>query len=720
MWKNIFPFLGWFENYNRSSLRADALSGLTVALILIPQSMAYAQLAGLPSYYGLYASFLPPLVAALFGSSRQLATGPVAVVSVMTSVTLGRLAATGSDGYIAYAVILALLVGQFQFLLGALRLGLVVNFISHPVINGFTNAAAIIIATSQLSKLFGVTVDAGNHHYETVFRTVEAAFTHTHWPTFLLGIFAFGVMYIIKKFWPRVPHILVAVTLATLISWATGFDREYPCPATAISSPEVHGRIREYHATVVEMDRLTERSAELGLKIMEFEVLYGGPSVETIELTRELGLVTIELESLRKKHLILIKLLNSISFSAVEEDPGRLRFYPRGALPPGSQSDGRIWRIRIGRRVLDEKALVMSGGGEVVGSVPAGLPSFSLPGLDAVTLLRLFPYAIILSLLGFMEAISIAKAMASKTGQRLDPNQELIGQGLANIVGSLGSGYPVSGSFSRSAVNYQSGAVTGLSSAFTSLGVTLVLLFFTPLLYHIPQSVLAAIIMMAVLGLLNVHGFIHAWRAQRLDGVISIISFVCTLFFAPYLDTGILVGIGLSLLVFLYRSMRPRVAILSRLPNGSYHDAGTFGMKMCEHIAMVRFDGPLFFANASYLEDRIAKLRMNMPRLTHIHIESSGIDDMDATGEEVLSLIVERLRSAGLGTSFSGLKKGVLDVMKRTKLYEKIGEANIYPTQDAAVKSVYSAAHRDSEEKNCPLISYVQLPERKNHRFSVF
>ncbi len=200
------------------------LSGLTVALVLIPQSMAYAQLAGLPAYYGLYASFLPPMMAALFGSSRQLATGPVAVVSLMTSASLEPLATAGSEGYIAYAILLALMVGVFQFALGILRLGVVVNFLSHPVVNGFTNAAAIIIATSQLSKLFGVYVDSAEHHYETIFRVIKAAVHYTHWPTLLMGALAFGIMYGLKRISPKIPNVLVAVAVTTTISWATGFE----------------------------------------------------------------------------------------------------------------------------------------------------------------------------------------------------------------------------------------------------------------------------------------------------------------------------------------------------------------------------------------------------------------------------------------------------------------------------------------------------------------
>jgi len=238
MLNRFFPFLGWFKDYSLDNLGVDCIAGLTVALVLIPQSMAYAQLAGLPAYYGLYASFLPPMIAAMFGSSRQLATGPVAVVSLMTAASLEPLATTGSEGYIAYAIMLAIMVGVFQLSLGVLKLGLVVNFLSHPVVNGFTNAAAIIIASSQLSKMFGVSVDSAAHHYETILRVCRAAVHYTHWPTLFMGASAFAIMYGLRRIVPKVPNVLVAVVITTLISWATGFEHNITVNISAIASPE--------------------------------------------------------------------------------------------------------------------------------------------------------------------------------------------------------------------------------------------------------------------------------------------------------------------------------------------------------------------------------------------------------------------------------------------------------------------------------------------------
>jgi MFS superfamily sulfate permease-like transporter len=326
-------------------------------------------------------------------------------------------------------------------------------------------------------------------------------------------------------------------------------------------------------------------------------------------------------------------------------------------------------------------------------------------------MLHLFPFAAIISLLGFMEAIAIAKAMAGKTGQRMDPNQELVGQGLGNILGALGKSYPTSGSFSRSAVNLQAGAVSGLSAVFTSLTVVIVLLFFTPLLYHLPQSVLAAVIMMAVIGLINVSGFVHAWHAKWYDGAISIISFVATLVFAPHLHIGIMMGVVLSLLVFLYKSMRPTVHSLARSADQALRCVTTHGLRECAHIAMVRFDGPLFFANSSYLEDKMMEIMRTKKELKHIILVSNGINDIDASGEEALSLLVDRIRSAGVEFSMSGVNESVMKVLKRTHLPEKIGESHIFSTMEKAINGVHADAHRESREEACPLLTECRLVE---------
>jgi len=707
MLTRFFPFLEWFKNYRINSLRIDALSGLTVALVLIPQSMAYAQLAGLPAYYGLYASFLPPMIAALFGSSRQLATGPVAVVSLMTAASLEPLATAGSEGYIGYAIMLALMVGVFQFTLGVLRLGLVVNFLSHPVVNGFTNAAAIIIASSQLSKMFGVYVDSAERHYETIIRVIEAAIHYTHWPTFFMGALAFAVMYGLKWISPRIPNVLVAVVITTVLSWTTGFQHNVSTNITAIKSPEAQSLIKEFNKTVREIERLGEQRTEVYRDIERANE--GNDIVAVLNEEHAASILTENIERLKHKSHSNRSLIRNLKFRSVSDVNGSLIFYSEEDLPAGSKNDNRIWRIKVRNNSLPEDNIIMVGGGAVVGVIPRGLPSMTIPKIDPGIILHLFPYAAIISLLGFMEAISIAKAMAGKTGQRLDPNQELIGQGLANICGSVGKSYPTSGSFSRSAVNLQAGAVSGLSSVFTSLAVVIVLIFFTPLLYHLPQSVLAAVIMMAVIGLVNASGFIHAWKAQWYDGAISIITFICTLGFAPHLDKGIMIGVVLSLLVFLYKSMRPKIVSLSRREDHALRCAATHGLKECEYIAMVRFDGPLFFASSSYLEDNIMEQIRKKKNLKHIILVANGINDIDASGEETLSLLVDRVRSAGIDISLSGVNESVMHVFKRTYFKEKIGEDHLYPTMEKAIEAIHEETHRSGGEEICPLLTVCRL-----------
>ena len=703
----IFPFMAWLKDYSFDKLKIDSLAGLTVALVLIPQSMAYAQLAGLPSYYGLYAAFLPPVIASLFGSSRQLATGPVAVVSLMTAASLAPLASAGSEGYIAYAILMALMVGVFQLSLGVMRLGVVVNFLSHPVVNGFTNAAAIIIATSQLSKMFGVDVDEATHHYETIIRVCEAAFHYTHWPTLAMGALAFAIMYGLRRLNPRIPNVLVAVVVTTTISWFSGFEHNAKVAADAIETPEVQTLIADFNRAITSIDNATEQRTRITKVMDEAKTSHNG--MEVLNAEHDISVINYQLTGFKEDAAKAREQLRTMLFYGKDMGDGKMTFRPKDDPSVKDWDQGRIWRIRVRNKALDPKKITMTGGGAVVGEVPKGLPAFSMPKIDFKVMLHLFPVAAIISLLGFMEAISIAKAMAAKTGQRLDPNQELIGQGLANMIGAIGQSYPVSGSFSRSAVNLQAGAKTGLSSAFTSIAVLIMLLFLTPMLYHLPQSVLAAVIMMAVIGLVNVSGFVHAWNVQWYDGAISIISFLCTLAFAPHLDKGIMVGVLLSLGMFLYKSMRPTVTSLSRHEDDALRDAMTHGLAQCEYIDLVRFEGPLFFANASYLEDKINERMMSRKNLKHIVIVANAINDIDASGEEVLSLLIENVRAAGVQLSFSGVNESVMKVFQRTHLMAKIKPENIYPTMEKAICAVHSQAHQNGQESHCPLTTVCRI-----------
>ena len=564
----LLPFLSWIGKCKDPSvLTSDVIAGITVALVLVPQSMAYAQLAGLPPYYGLYASFLPGIVAALFGSSRQLATGPVAVVSLMTAAALEPLALT-PDMYVAYAIALALMVGIFQLILGTLRLGVLVDFLSHPVVIGFTNAAAIIIATSQLSKIFGVVVEKGEHHYDTIWSVIVAASTDTHMLTLGMGLLAIAIMALMKKFTPRLPNVLTAVVITTLLSYFMGYE---------------------------------------------------------------------------------------------------------------------------------------SGGGMVVGTVPAGVTMPEVPtGLSWDILVQLMTTAVIISIIGFMEAISIAKAMAARTRQRLDPNQELIGQGIGNIVSGLFQGYAVSGSFSRSAVNINAGAVTGFSAVVTGLAVGATLLFLTPLLYHLPQATLAAVIMMAVINLVKIEPIIYAWRVQPHDGVVAIVTFVLTLIVAPHLETGIVTGVLLSLGLFLFRTMRPRISVLSRDPDGTLRDAEVRQLATCENISLIRFDGPLFFANTGYFSDTVLDRVASKPDLKFVIIDAEGINEIDATGEEMLHELDKRLQSVGIELLIARAKKQIMDILKRTGFVDAMGTDRFFRLRTHAFEYSWEKLGENHAE-TCPL-----------------
>jgi SulP family sulfate permease len=309
----------------------------------------------------------------------------------------------------------------------------------------------------------------------------------------------------------------------------------------------------------------------------------------------------------------------------------------------------------------------------------------------------LFTAALVISLVGFVEAISIAKALAAKSKQRIDPNQELVGQGLANLVGSFTQAFPSSGSFSRSAVNFNAGARTGMSSVFTGLIVMLALLFLTPLLYHLPQATLAAIIIMAVIGLINFSAVKHAWGASRHDGIAAIVTFIATFVFAPHLDNGIIVGAGLAMVLYLYRTMQPRVAILGRHPDGNLRDLAVFPeLPRSESVIALRFDGRLYFANVSYFEDAILEAVAANPKARYLLIVGDAMNEIDASGEEVIHHIVEHLRGTGVEIVFSGLKKQVRDVMQATRLDTVIGAGAFFPNEDAALNAIGTALGEDA------------------------
>ncbi len=566
------PFLKWLpESVKPAILKADLVAGITTGLVVVPQSMANAQLAGLPPYVGLYASFLPAIVAALFGSSRQLSTGPVAVVSLLTAAALEPMVRMNPDSYVVYAVVLAIVVGVFQLMLGLLRLGVIVNFLSHPVVVGFTNAGAIIIAASQLPKLLGIDLPPTEHLYEQLWELARAVPANTHLPSLGIGIVAGAIILGIKRFAPRIPGILCAVVLTTVASWYFNLE-------------------------------------SMGVK--------------------------------------------------------------------------------------------------VIGVVPGGLPKIEVPALVWAEWLKLIPVAVAISIIGFMESISIAKSMAGQTRQRLDPNQELIGQGLANIISGFNQGCPVSGSFARSAVNFGAGAKTGMSSIVTGITVAVTLVSLTKLLYHLPLPVLAAIVITAVVNLVNVRAVVAAWQVHRDDGIIAVVTFLAIVVMAPHLETGLLFGVLLSLALYLARTMRPTVTELSRHADGTLRPVDLFDLESCPSISMLRFDGSLYFANAPAFESLILQKVATHPELKFVVLDAQSINEIDDTGIHVLTTLEERLKASGIELLFARTKRQITRPLARIGFLDKDRDAKMFNIRNQAIMYAWSKIDHCPKEgctQSCPL-----------------
>ncbi|WP_124948359.1 SulP family inorganic anion transporter, partial [Sulfurirhabdus autotrophica] len=642
--KKVFPFLRWLP-LSRETLRADIIAGVTVALVLIPQSMAYAQLAGMPAYYGLYAAFLPVMVGALWGSSSQLATGPVAVVSLLTASALAPLAAVGTEQFIALAILLAFLVGVVQLSLGVFRLGALVNLISHPVIIGFMNAAAIIIGLSQLNKLIGVSMSRSDHFLNDIWGVVQQL-GDTHLPTLFMGVGALTLMLLLKRYAPKLPGVLITVAITTLVSWSMGFESKMSTEVSHFSAPEIRSEVQTYLSVEAEITELEKSLVEQRSVIKKSGNGQVARTVDMATVDYRRDLIELTLTDRRKENRKRFQALRRHMFASSVDNLGNVKLSLQG---PGAASSEQ-WRISK----IDAKGVHLVVGGEVVGNVRPGLPTLAMPHFDWDSISALLSAALVISLVAFMEAISIAKAMAAKTRERIDPNRELIGQGLANITASFSQSFPVSGSFSRSAVNIGAGAVTGLSSVFSGLLVLITLLFLTPLLYHLPQAVLAAIIMLAVIGLINFKAMHHAWKTQHHDGTAAIVTFIATLFFAPHLDMGILVGAGVAISLFMLRQMEPRAVILGRLQDGRLGDIKTHHVTpVSSNFVALRYDGSLDFVNAVHFEDVILKARADYPDAKAILVVGEGINSIDASGEEKIREITQYLKAANVTLAFS-------------------------------------------------------------------
>ena len=700
LWR-FFPFLQWFP-VSLIILRGDLIAGITGALVLVPKAMAYAQLSGLPLYYGLYTAFVPAILGALWGSSRQLSTGPVAIVSLMTAAAVTPLALPYTEEYIGLALLLTLLVGLIQLILGVVRLGTIVNFVSHPVILGFMNAAAIIIGLSQLDLLLGIPKGRSDFFLKDIWEMLRYL-PQTHLPTLAMAIFSLLLMLAMKKISLLAKaSVLIAVAGTTLLSYIVGFEHKSIEQIDTIVTPAARQLVMDYDDTASRIVGLSAAATRLSGQLRQAEKERNARLAANLRHQIDLlKLDILALESENNKQMYTIRRLYFVRGTTGENMPERM--YQADTIQDKIVTDGRKWHIKK----IEKGEVQLVGGGDVVGKVPSGLPSYRLPTLSLDAVLQLVTAALIISLVAFMESISMAKAMASKNKERIDPNQELIGQGMANIGGSLFQAYPACGSFTGSAINLQAGAKTGFAMVFNGIFVAATLLFLTPLLYHLPKAVLASIIVLAVTGLVTPQALKHTWKASRPDGVVALVTFTVTLLAAPHLDKGIIIGTTLSIGLYLYRTMAPRVAVLGRHDDGTLRDLKINpNLTTSALVTAMRFDGSLYFANIAHFEDAILESVAENKEAKYLLVVGDAINYIDSSGEEMIHHLVAQLRGSGVELVFSGLKKQILDVMRATGLFNLIGEQNIFATEDLALAAIFQRL--GEEAKNDALFTSLQ------------
>ncbi len=547
--QKLLPILTWAPSYDRRDLRSDLAAGLTVGAMLVPQGMAYALLAGLPPEVGLYAATIPVLIYAFFGTSHQLAVGPVAIVSLLTATALAPLFEEGTAGYLSAAALLALMVGVVHLVLAAGRLGFLVNFLSHSVLVGFTAAAAIIIGFSQVKHLLGISIPRQDHFVDTVDEVVSAL-GDTNTATLVLGLVAVATLLVLKRVAPRIPAALV--------------------------------------------------------------VMVG-------------------------------------SIAAVQ--------------------------------LLDLEA----EGVAVVGDIPGSLPAFGLPDISGSLVGNLAMTALVITLVGFMESIAVAKVYARRHRYDVDANQELVGLGMANVASGFFGGYPVTGGFSRTAVNDTAGARTPLASIITAGIVLATVAFFTPLFETLPKAALGAIIIVAVIGLFDVGEMRHIATVKRTDLIGLGVAFFATLFLG--IEIGILVAVVASMLVVFARISMPHTAVLGRVPGTTtYRNVDRFPeVETNERVCIIRIDAALSFVNATPVKQLLLEHGRPMAEIGGaVVLDASGINDLDATGSEMLAEVLDEYDDLGVPLHLTDIKGPVRDVMRRAGLWDRLG-VRIHPSLDDAI-----------------------------------
>lgn len=562
--KRWLPCLDWAAAYDRSTAGRDGLAAVIVTLMLIPQSLAYAMLAGLPPITGLYASIAPLVLYAIFGSSRTLAVGPVAVISLMTAAALEPLFPMGSAAYIAAAMLLAALSGIILLVMALFRLGFLANFLSHPVISGFISASGVLIALSQLKHILGI--NAEGQTLVQLLTSLAKHITFVNLPTLVIGILCLVFLQFSRT---RLKGLLLGLGLSA--AWA---------------------------------DSLTKMGPVLAIIVSVLAVTFG-------DLT--------------------------------------------------------------------------SAGVRVVGSIPEGLPVLQLPAWDWQLTIELLPAALLISLVGFVESVSVAQTLAAKRRERIDPDQELVGLGAANIAAAVSGGFPVTGGFSRSIVNFDAGARTPMAGVLTALGIAVTALFFTPLFENLPHAVLAATIIVAVLSLVDLDSLKRTWRFSKQDFIAQAATIVGVLFMG--VEIGIILGVSLSLLLFLWRTSRPHSAVVGQLPGTEhFRNIERFSsVVQSDTVVSLRVDESLYFPNARYLEERIIELMVDYPDCKHLVLMCSGINLIDASALGSLQAIVERLSAVGVQLHLSEVKGPVKDQLQRSDFLETFG-GQVFVSQYAAMQ----------------------------------
>jgi len=675
--RNLLPFLRWFP-MSAATLRADVVAGITVAMVLVPQSMAYALLAGLPVVYGLYAALLPVVIGALFGSFNLLHTGPVVMLSIMSLAAVAPLAAVGSDEFIALSIMLALMVGVLRLLMGLFRLGGIINLVSHPVLVGFTNAAALIIAFSQLRFILNVP-SPGTGSFIGDMTELVGRLDQAYLPAVVFAVVTGVLLWTLARWLPRMPAVLLAVVIGTVASAAIDFEQTLTVPVDRVADAQTLAMIDEFKQTRVQIRELSTQAANLRAEIRSARAA-DVPATELESLRAELTVMEVRVTQLRRENNARRLDIHSQPLVKVQAADGAPRFYHQDRAPANAAPG--VWRFSG----VSGAEIKLAAGGEVVGSIPQGLPDFKVPMLDWNMMLVLLPAAFVMALIGFMEATSISKALATQTRQRIDTNKELIGQGLANIGGAFFQSYTVSGSFSRSAVAARSGAQTGLYAVVSALVTLVVLLFLTGSLYHLPQSVLAMIVMMAVFGLIRVRPIIQAWKVQRSDAIAGIVTFAATLAFAPDIANGILVGMALTAAMFLLRTMRPRATVLGRMPDGTLAGTDLHAVEpLGRNFVALRFDRSLNYLNVAAFEDSVLEVIAHHAGIRALLVIASGINEVDASGEEKLRELQRSLAAQGVTLMLTSLKAPVAEVLERSGLLAQIGRDNVYPSREEAV-----------------------------------